>query len=125
MRGEWHAHTLRISVPAHVPRPAHRRGRVDRHDLAGHQPIEQMTDRGEPLLDARRRELARAGLDPGGDVDRLHVGNRHSASGRALGQEFFCSSRIGPPRVRVADVGREEFEKAHAGTLPGGGDKHR
>jgi hypothetical protein len=38
-----------------------------RHDLAGHQPIEQMTDRCEPLLDARRREVARADLDPGGD----------------------------------------------------------
>jgi hypothetical protein len=29
-----------------VPRPAHRAGRVDRHDLAGHEPIEQVTDRG-------------------------------------------------------------------------------
>ena len=54
-----------------VTGPAHRRGRVDRHHLAGDEPIEQMTDRGEPLLDARRRELARRGLDPGGDVHRL------------------------------------------------------
>jgi hypothetical protein len=28
-------------------------------------------DRGEPLLDARRRKLARPGLDPGGHVHRL------------------------------------------------------
>jgi hypothetical protein len=28
----------------------------------------QVTDRGEPLLDARRRERARARLDPGGNV---------------------------------------------------------
>jgi hypothetical protein len=32
----------------HVPGPGHRRGRVDRHHLAGHEPIEQATDRGEP-----------------------------------------------------------------------------
>ena len=42
-----------------VPRPAHRGGRVDRHDLAGHQPVEQMADRGQALLDGRRR-IARA-----------------------------------------------------------------
>jgi hypothetical protein len=41
-----------------MPGPAHRRGRVDRHRLAGDEPIEQMADRGEPLLDTRRRELA-------------------------------------------------------------------
>jgi hypothetical protein len=41
----------------HVLRPAHRRGRVGRHDLAGHQPVEQHTDRSELLLDRRRRDL--------------------------------------------------------------------
>ena len=64
-----------------VPGPAHRGGRVDRHDLAGDQPVEQVADRGEPLLDARRGELARAGLDPGGDVHRLH-GARSTARRR-------------------------------------------
>jgi hypothetical protein len=34
-------------------RPAHRRGRVHRHDLADHKPIEQMADRGKPLLGGR------------------------------------------------------------------------
>ena len=33
-------------------------GRVDRHDLAGDEPVKQMADRSEPLLDARRRQLA-------------------------------------------------------------------
>ena len=33
-------------------------GRVDRHDLVGDEPVKQMADRSEPLLDARRRELA-------------------------------------------------------------------
>jgi hypothetical protein len=42
-----------------VPGPAHRVCRVDRHDLAGHEPIKQVPQRSQPLLDARRRELAR------------------------------------------------------------------
>ena len=108
-----------------VPGPAHRCGRVDRHDLAGDEPIEQMADRGEPLLDARRGELARAGLDPGGDVHRLDGGDRRHAGARAPGQEFLGGAGIGPARVRVADVGREEFEEAHRGALAGGGDERR
>jgi hypothetical protein len=32
---------------------------------------------------------------------------------------------VGAARVRVADVGREEFEKAHAGALAGGHDERR
>jgi len=31
--------------------------------------------------------------------------------------------RMGAARVRVADVGREEFEEAYAGALAGGGDE--
>jgi hypothetical protein len=63
-----------------VPRPAHRSGRVDWHDLAGDEPVEQVTDRGEPLLDARRRELARPGFDPGGDVHWLHSADIEAAA---------------------------------------------
>jgi hypothetical protein len=37
--------------------PPRERGRVDRHDLAGRQPIEQVTDRAEPLRHVRRGEL--------------------------------------------------------------------
>src|SRR5437763_7303464 len=40
-----------------VAGPEHRAGWVDRHDLVGDQPIEQMTDRGEPLLDTRYRAI--------------------------------------------------------------------
>jgi hypothetical protein len=40
----------RLSAGDDVPRPAHRAGRVDRHDLTGDEPIEQMSDRGELLL---------------------------------------------------------------------------
>jgi hypothetical protein len=93
--------------------------------LAGDEPIKQVADCGEPLLDARRRELACPGLDPGGDVHRLDGADRRHAGGRAPGEEFIGSSSIGPARVWVADVGREEFEEAHRGPLAGGSDKHR
>jgi hypothetical protein len=97
-----------------VPGPAHRAGRIDRHHLAGDEPIEQVADRGEPLLDARRRELARASLDPRGDVHWLHGADRRHAGARAPGQEFIGGAGVGPARVRVADVGGEELEEAHA-----------
>jgi len=91
----------------------------------GHQPVKQMADRGEPLLDARHGELARRRLDPSGDVHRLHGGDRRQAGARAPGQEFVGGPVIGPPRVWVADVGREEFEEAHRGALAGRRDKRR
>jgi hypothetical protein len=78
-----------------VPGPAHRRGRVDWHDLAGDEPIEQLPDRGEPLLDARRREFARAGFDPGGDVHRLHRADRRHAGARVPGQKFIGGASSG------------------------------
>src|SRR5271166_1362488 len=93
--------------------------------MACDQPIEQVADRSEPLLDARRGELARAGLDPGGDMHRLHGADRRYASARAPGQEFIGSAGVGPPRVRVADVGRKEFQEANAGALAGGSDERR
>jgi enoyl-CoA hydratase/carnithine racemase len=43
-------------------------------------------------------------------------------NGHAVGQEFIGGAGIGPARVRVADVGGEEFEEAHAGALAGDGD---
>src|ERR1700747_166691 len=84
-----------------------------------------MANRGEPLLHARRRELARAGLDPRGDVHRLHGGDRRHAGAYAPSKEFFRSSSIRSARVRVADIAGEEFEVAHAGVLPGGDDERR
>src|SRR6516164_5630329 len=84
-----------------------------------------MTDRGELLLDTRRRELARPGPDPRGDVHRLDGADRRHADARAPGQEFIGGASAGAARVRVADVGGEEFEEAHAGAIAGGGDKRR
>ena len=46
-------------------------------------------------------------------------------SSRAPGQEFIRGAGIGPARVRVADVGREEFEEANADAVAGGRAKRR
>ena len=51
--------------------------------------------------------------------------DRRHAGARAPGQKFLRGAGIGPARVRVADVGGEEFEEAHAGALAGGGDERR
>jgi hypothetical protein len=40
----------RLALARAVARPAHRGGGIHRHDLAGHQPVEQMPDRGQALL---------------------------------------------------------------------------
>jgi hypothetical protein len=66
--------------------------------------------------------LARPGLDPGSDVHRLDGGDRRRAGIGAPGEEFLCSSSIGPACVRVAAVGGEEFEEAHRGAFTGGRD---
>ena len=58
-------------------------------------------------------------------MHRLDGGDRRHAGIGAPGQEFLRGAGIGAARVRVADVGREEFEKAHAGALAGGRDQRR
>jgi hypothetical protein len=84
-----------------------------------------MANRGQALLEAQCRELARTGLDPGGNVHRLDGADRRHAGACAPSQKFLCNSRIGSPRVRVADVGRKEFEEAPRGALAGGCNEHR
>jgi hypothetical protein len=56
-------------------------------------------------------------------MHRLDGGDRRHAGARAPGQEFLRGAGIGPARVRVTDVSREEL--AHAGALTGGGDQRR
>ena len=43
----------------------------------------------------------------------------------APGEELAAGPRIGPARVRVADVGGEEFDVAPGGRLAGVGDQRR
>jgi len=60
------------------------RPRIHRHNLASHEPFEQVTDRGKPRLDGRGRVLLRLHLDPLRDVKRLH--------GRDPGQPFVVAT---------------------------------
>jgi hypothetical protein len=105
-----------------VPGAVHRVCRVDRYNLAIDQPIEQVPQRREPLLDRGRRQLARRRLDPRRDMHWLDGGDRYAGT-RTPREEFFRSSSIGASRMRVADVGREEFEEADRRALTGRGDE--
>jgi hypothetical protein len=53
--------SIRVTERVGAPAPIRL---VDWQDPAGDEPVEQMTDRREPLLDARRCMLARPGLAP-------------------------------------------------------------
>ena len=77
------------------------------------------------MLDARCGKLACSRFDPSRDVYRLDGGDRRHADARAPGQEFIGGAGLGPARVWVTAVGREEFEKADARALTGGGDERR
>ena len=105
-------------------RAAHRRGRIDRHDLADNKPIEQHADRCELLLDRRRRNLGLQLLYICGDVvwpDRC----RRQVLILAPREEPGAGPRIGPARVRVADVGGEEFDIAPRGLVAEISDERR
>ena len=99
-------------------------GRVCRHHLAGDQPVEQHPHGGELLLHARRRMGLLECLDISGDIERPDRGQRQAAI-VAPGEELAAGPRIGPARVRVADVGGEEFDVAPGGLLAGVGDQRR
>jgi hypothetical protein len=107
--------------------PAHRRGRIHRRNLTCHKPVEQVLNRGKALFDGRGRSLASQLLDVGGDVQRLHVGDRRDAGAFAPGQKFPNRLRVGAARVPVANVGSEEFPETGLGVVAGrdnqGGDQ--
>jgi hypothetical protein len=92
--------------------------------LADHQPVEQHAHRGERLLDARRRDLAPPLLDIGGDVKGAGRLERDAPSLAPL-EEGPARASIGPPRVRVADVGGEELDVAPARRLAAVGNHPR
>src|SRR5690349_1624359 len=56
---------------------------------------------------------------------RLDGGDRRHAGNLAPGEEVAGGAATGPSRVQVADIGSEEFEEAHAGTIAGSGDESR
>ena len=59
-----------------------------------------------------------------GDIERPDRGQRQPAI-LAPGEELAAGPRVGPARVRVADVGGEEFDVAPGGRLAGVGDQRR
>ena len=100
-----------------VGRAADGGGRVERHDLAGDKPVKEVSEGGQAQLGCRRRMLAGLLLNPGGDVQRLHIDDRRDAVAGAPREEVGNRATIGAPRVRVADCRREELEEADAGAL--------
>ena len=63
-------------------------------------------------------------LDIGGDIERPDRRQRQAAI-LAPGEELAAGPRVSPARVRVADVGGEEFDVAPGGRLAGVGDQRR
>lgn len=82
-----------------------------------------MAYRRQPLLRRCRRVVAGLLFGPGGDVQRLHHGDRRDAVVLAPGHEVGDRPAVGPAGVRVADLRGEEFQKPYAGALAGGGDQ--
>jgi hypothetical protein len=66
------------------------------------------------LTDAGRQAPSQA-FDVGRDVDRLDVPELGERLALAPGREVSRGFGIGPPRVGIADVGREELDKAPRG----------
>ena len=106
-----------------MARPAHGRGRIGRHDLAEHHPIEQVTQRGQAQLRGRRGSRALQLLDVGGDMHALDRRELRDALRLKPVEEFRRRARIGATRVRIPDLGCEEFEEAIGGARTDGGNK--
>ena len=82
-----------------MARTAHRRRRIDRHDLAGDQPVEEVADRRKLLLDGGSRKLAALPLDPARHMQGLYVGQGSDAPTLAPGEEIAHCPRVGAPGV--------------------------
>lgn len=101
-----------------VARSAHRTRRIDRDHLAGHQPVKQMADGGDLLLDGGHRVAARLTLDPGGDVKRPNLIQRFNSARAAQFKEFANRAGVGPARVRIPDVATKNSTKRRAARSP-------
>ena len=108
----------RLAGLHHVLRPAHGGGGIERHDLAGDQPVEQHAHRGELLLHARRPVFLLQLVHPGCHVERPDRRERQAAP-LAPGEEPRAGAGIGTTGVRVVDVGGEELDIAPGCTLSG------
>jgi hypothetical protein len=93
---------------------AHGVGRVQRHDLADDEPIEEHADGGQVLLHGRLGMGAAELLDVAGDVDRLDPLQVREAFVLAPGRELRDGDVIGFAGIPVADVDGEKFPEALA-----------
>jgi hypothetical protein len=102
-----------------MTRPAHGARGIKRHDLADHHPIEQMAQGREAQFRGRCGARPLQLLNIGGDMHALDGRElRHAVRVKPV-EEFDRRARIGAARVRVADIGDEEFPKAGLRTLAG------
>ena len=113
----------RLAAFDDVLRAAYRAGRVEGHDAAAGQPVEQHADGGQVLLDGGGGDLRSLAelLDVGGDVHRLDVGQGQAVP-LAPGEEIAGGTGVGSPGVAVADGGGEELDEAFGGLVAGVGD---
>ena len=99
-------------------------GRVHRRDLAGDEPVEHHPHGGELLLHARRPVVLLQLLDPFAHVERPD-GCECQAAIFAPAEKPAAGPHVSAPRVRVADVGGEEFDVAPGGRIAEVGDQRR
>jgi len=84
-----------------------------------------MTQRGQAQLCGRRGSSAVQLLDVGRDVNALDVGELRHALRREPVEKLRRRARVGAARVRVANLGGEEFEEAIGSTGASRSDKGR
>ena len=100
--------------------------RVHRHDLAGHQPVEQHPHRGEVLLRARLGvRLLVLSLNVGGDDGGTNLAEVMNSVPTAPRKKVGHGPTVGPAGVRVPDVGGEEFDDPPSSTIARGDDQGR
>ncbi len=115
-----------------VSGPPNGRSRIEGHDLAGHQIVEEHLNRREVLFDRRRGEgqtvllLVGGGehFDVGRDVDGADVLEFKLSLVRPF-QEAAHRPEISFPRILVPDRGREELKETLLGGYTGADDKLR
>src|SRR3954453_21475583 len=99
--------------------------RIDRKHMADDEPIEQMTDGGEVLLDGWLRGGFLQRLDIGGDMQRLDIDKFGDAALFEPRKKRACRPVIGHAGILVADRRGEEFEEAAHGLITGTGNRCR
>jgi|SRR5271165_2115486 len=87
-------------------------GGIDIDHVAGDKPVEQNAERGQVLLDGRRRNHGLQVLDESGDMERLDAGKLIDVFAAAPGGEAPGGVHIGSAGVIVVDLAGEEFQDA-------------